>query len=217
MVKLWELIIEMLYQDCRWPASLYPHRSWNNLYCVLRNSELTFYKDAKNLALGVPYHGEEPLALRHAICEIAASYKKKKHVFKLRWGPACPLPLPWFGISGWTGAHSLGPASDLSCPSGIFQVREAGGTDFCCHGEAQGAEGSDTEVATQETLCPPRLSNGSEWLFHGKDEVSAGLPRPDPHQQRGRWKGRMPLDLKAHSGGVVLEAPSLWGPDPPAL
>lgn len=59
-------------------------RSWNHLYCVLRNSELTFYKDAKNLALGVPYHGEEPLALRHAICEIAANYKKKKHVFKLR-------------------------------------------------------------------------------------------------------------------------------------
>ena len=121
----------MLYQDCRWPASLYPYRSWNNLYCVLRNSELTFYKDAKNLALGVPYHGEEPLALRHAICEIAASYKKKKHVFKLRWGPACPLPLPWFGVSGWTGAHSLGPASGLSCPSGIFQIREAGGPDFC--------------------------------------------------------------------------------------
>lgn len=59
-------------------------RSWNNLYCVLRNSQLTFYKDAKNLALGVPYHGEEPLALRHAICEIAVNYKKKKHVFKLR-------------------------------------------------------------------------------------------------------------------------------------
>lgn len=63
-----------------------PHlcRSWNSLYCVLRNSELAFYKDAKSLALGVPYHGEEPLALRHAICEIAANYKKKKHVFKLR-------------------------------------------------------------------------------------------------------------------------------------
>lgn len=51
---------------------------------MLRNSQLTFYKDAKNLALGVPYHGEEPLALRHAICEIAVNYKKKKHVFKLR-------------------------------------------------------------------------------------------------------------------------------------
>nr|XP_060475714.1 spectrin beta chain, erythrocytic [Panthera onca] len=70
--------------DLEGPNKKASNRSWNNLYCVLRNSELTFYKDAKNLALGVPYHGEEPLALRHAICEIAANYKKKKHVFKLR-------------------------------------------------------------------------------------------------------------------------------------
>uniref|UniRef100_A0A8D0G7F9 Spectrin beta chain n=1 Tax=Sphenodon punctatus TaxID=8508 RepID=A0A8D0G7F9_SPHPU len=55
-------------------------RSWNTLYCVLRNSELTFYKDAKNLALGVPYHGEEPFRLRNALCEVAADYKKKKHL-----------------------------------------------------------------------------------------------------------------------------------------
>ncbi|XP_004371008.1 spectrin beta chain, erythrocytic [Trichechus manatus latirostris] len=70
--------------DLEGPNKKASNRSWNNLYCVLRNSELTFYKDAKNLALGVPYHGEEPLVLRHAICEIAANYKKKKHVFKLR-------------------------------------------------------------------------------------------------------------------------------------
>lgn len=59
-------------------------RSWNTLYCVLRNSELTFYKDSKSLALGVPYHGEEPFWLKNAFCEVAADYKKKKHVFKLR-------------------------------------------------------------------------------------------------------------------------------------
>lgn len=70
--------------DLEGPNKKASNRSWNNLYCVLRNSELTFYKDAKNLALGVPYHGEYPLALRHAICEIATNYKKKKHVFKLR-------------------------------------------------------------------------------------------------------------------------------------
>ncbi|XP_027827729.2 spectrin beta chain, erythrocytic isoform X2 [Ovis aries] len=70
--------------DLEGPNKKASNRSWNNLYCVLRNSELAFYKDAKNLALGVPYHGEEPLTLRHAICEIAANYKKKKHVFKLR-------------------------------------------------------------------------------------------------------------------------------------
>ncbi|XP_025047789.1 spectrin beta chain, erythrocytic isoform X3 [Alligator sinensis] len=59
-------------------------RSWSTLYCVLRNSELTFYKDTKGLTLGVPYHGEEPFTLKNALCEVAADYKKKKHVFKLR-------------------------------------------------------------------------------------------------------------------------------------
>uniref|UniRef100_A0A8B9Z1Q5 Uncharacterized protein n=1 Tax=Buteo japonicus TaxID=224669 RepID=A0A8B9Z1Q5_9AVES len=45
---------------------------------------LAFFKDAKSRALGQPCHGEEPLGLRDALCEVAAGYKKKKHVFKLR-------------------------------------------------------------------------------------------------------------------------------------
>uniref|UniRef100_A0A674J021 Spectrin beta chain n=1 Tax=Terrapene triunguis TaxID=2587831 RepID=A0A674J021_9SAUR len=64
-------------------SSRLSHRSWNTLYCVLRSSELAFYKDAKSLALGVPYHGEEPFQLRNALCDVATGYKKKKHVFKL--------------------------------------------------------------------------------------------------------------------------------------
>ncbi|XP_020026504.2 spectrin beta chain, erythrocytic [Castor canadensis] len=120
--------------DLEGPNKKASNRSWNNLYCVLRNSELTFYKDAKNLALGVPYHGEEPLALRHAVCEIAANYKKKKHVFKLR------------------------------------------------------------------------LSNGSEWLFHGKDEEEMlswlqGMSTAINDSQSIR--------VKAQS----LPLPSLSGPD----
>ncbi|XP_033918041.1 spectrin beta chain, erythrocytic [Melopsittacus undulatus] len=75
------------------------NRSWSTRYCVLRGGQLAFFKDAKSRALGLPCHGEEPLGLQDAACEVAAGYKKKKHVFKLR------------------------------------------------------------------------LSNGSEWLFHGKDEV----------------------------------------------
>ncbi|XP_066467623.1 spectrin beta chain, erythrocytic isoform X1 [Tiliqua scincoides] len=70
--------------DLEAPNKRASNRSWNTLYCVLRNSELTFYKDAKSLALGVPYHGEEPFRLKNAFCEVAADYKKKKHVFKLR-------------------------------------------------------------------------------------------------------------------------------------
>ncbi|XP_003499365.1 spectrin beta chain, erythrocytic [Cricetulus griseus] len=120
--------------DLEGPNKKASNRSWNNLYCVLRNSQLTFYKDAKNLALGVPYHGEEPLALRHAICEIAANYKKRKHVFKLR------------------------------------------------------------------------LSNGSEWLFHGKDEEEMlwwlqGMSTAINESQSIR--------VKAQS----LPLPSLAGPD----
>ncbi|KAM3853782.1 spectrin beta chain, erythrocytic isoform 1-T1 [Vipera latastei] len=70
--------------DLEAPNKRASNRSWNTLYCVLRNNELTFYKDAKSLALGVPYHGEEPFRLKNALCEVAADYKKKKHVFKLR-------------------------------------------------------------------------------------------------------------------------------------
>lgn len=59
-------------------------RSWSTRYCVLRGGELAFFKDAKSRALGVPCQGEEPLGLRDARCQVAAGYKKKKHVFTLR-------------------------------------------------------------------------------------------------------------------------------------
>uniref|UniRef100_A0A8C4YC16 Spectrin beta chain n=1 Tax=Gopherus evgoodei TaxID=1825980 RepID=A0A8C4YC16_9SAUR len=72
--------------DLEAPNKKASNRSWHMLYCVLRSSELAFYKDAKSLALGVPYHGEEPFQLRNALCDVATGYKKKKHVFKLRLG-----------------------------------------------------------------------------------------------------------------------------------
>ncbi|KAL0969750.1 hypothetical protein UPYG_G00231790 [Umbra pygmaea] len=59
-------------------------RSWNNLYCVLKPGQLSFYKDAKSFALGILYNGEEPLLLSNSLWEVLSSYKKKKHVFKLR-------------------------------------------------------------------------------------------------------------------------------------
>ncbi|XP_055496760.1 spectrin beta chain, non-erythrocytic 1-like isoform X1 [Leucoraja erinacea] len=60
------------------------NRSWITLYCALKNGEFCFYKDMKNCSAGVTYHGDDPLNLKNAICEVAADYKKKKHVFKLR-------------------------------------------------------------------------------------------------------------------------------------
>ncbi|KAJ8405208.1 hypothetical protein AAFF_G00321990 [Aldrovandia affinis] len=59
-------------------------RSWQNVYCALRKGTMGFYKDSKSAASGVPYHGEVPVSLAEAVCEIAHDYKKRKHVFKLR-------------------------------------------------------------------------------------------------------------------------------------
>uniref|UniRef100_A0A3Q3JTV3 Spectrin, beta, non-erythrocytic 2 n=1 Tax=Monopterus albus TaxID=43700 RepID=A0A3Q3JTV3_MONAL len=61
-------------------------RSWQNVYCVLRKGSLGFYKDSKSASSGIPYHGEVPISLGEAVCEIAHDYKKRKHVFKLRLG-----------------------------------------------------------------------------------------------------------------------------------
>ncbi|KAM9154729.1 spectrin beta chain, non-erythrocytic 1 isoform 2-T2 [Pangshura tecta] len=60
------------------------NRSWHNMYCVINNQEMGFYKDSKAATSGIPYHSEIPISLKEAVCEIAVDYKKKKHVFKLR-------------------------------------------------------------------------------------------------------------------------------------
>ncbi|XP_030217907.1 spectrin family protein isoform X1 [Gadus morhua] len=62
------------------------NRSWQNVYCVLRKGSLGFYKDNKSASNGIPYHGEVPISLGEAVCEVANDYKKRKHVFKLRLG-----------------------------------------------------------------------------------------------------------------------------------
>ncbi|KAM6159891.1 spectrin beta chain, non-erythrocytic 2 isoform 2-T2 [Erethizon dorsatum] len=59
------------------------NRSWQNVYCVLRNGTLGFYKDAKAASAGVPYHGEVPVRLTRAQGSVAFDYRKRKHVFKL--------------------------------------------------------------------------------------------------------------------------------------
>uniref|UniRef100_A0A8D3DDI1 Spectrin beta chain n=1 Tax=Scophthalmus maximus TaxID=52904 RepID=A0A8D3DDI1_SCOMX len=66
----------------RWAANM---TSWNSLYCVLKPAQLSAYKDAKSFGHGATYHGEDPLPLGNATWEVLATYKKKKHVAKLRW------------------------------------------------------------------------------------------------------------------------------------
>uniref|UniRef100_A0A8D0D0D3 Spectrin beta chain n=1 Tax=Sander lucioperca TaxID=283035 RepID=A0A8D0D0D3_SANLU len=59
-------------------------RSWHNVYCVINQQEMGFYKDQKSASQGIPYHSEIPVTLKDAVCEVALDYKKKKHVFKLK-------------------------------------------------------------------------------------------------------------------------------------
>ncbi|KAM4599411.1 spectrin beta chain, non-erythrocytic 1 isoform 3-T3 [Fundulus diaphanus] len=60
------------------------NRSWHNVYCVINQQEMGFYKDQKSASQGIPYHSEIPVSLKEALCEVAVDYKKKKHVFKLK-------------------------------------------------------------------------------------------------------------------------------------
>ncbi|KAK5602793.1 Spectrin beta chain, non-erythrocytic 1, partial [Crenichthys baileyi] len=60
------------------------NRSWHNVYCVINQREMGFYKDQKSASQGIPYHSEIPISLKDAVCEVAVDYKKKKHVFKLK-------------------------------------------------------------------------------------------------------------------------------------
>uniref|UniRef100_A0A8C2I6D3 Spectrin beta chain n=1 Tax=Cyprinus carpio TaxID=7962 RepID=A0A8C2I6D3_CYPCA len=75
-------------------------RSWQNVYCVLRKGSLGFYKDNKSAANGIPYHGEVPISLSEAVCEVAHDYKKRKHVFKLSRAMTMPPMSPSSGDAG---------------------------------------------------------------------------------------------------------------------
>uniref|UniRef100_A0A8C2CUZ7 Spectrin beta chain n=1 Tax=Cyprinus carpio TaxID=7962 RepID=A0A8C2CUZ7_CYPCA len=102
------------------------NRSWNNIYCVLKPGQLSAYKDAKSFSHSVTYHGEEPLNLTNASCEILTNYKKKKQVFKLRLEDGSEylfqckdeVQVPVAGPSG-VKAQSLPPpsSSTLEVPS----------------------------------------------------------------------------------------------------
>ncbi|XP_023590290.1 spectrin beta chain, non-erythrocytic 1 [Trichechus manatus latirostris] len=90
-------------------------RSWHNVYCVINNQEMGFYKDAKTAASGIPYHSEVPVTLKEAVCEVAVDYKKKKHVFKLRLGEGRPhlcLSLVQEEMNTWIQAISSAISSD---------------------------------------------------------------------------------------------------------
>ncbi|XP_029704488.1 LOW QUALITY PROTEIN: spectrin beta chain, non-erythrocytic 4-like [Takifugu rubripes] len=57
-------------------------KSWVNVYCVLKEGKLTFYKDARNH--NTTYNEEPPLDLSNCSFDPSMGYKKKKNVFILR-------------------------------------------------------------------------------------------------------------------------------------
>ncbi|XP_026548309.1 spectrin beta chain, non-erythrocytic 2-like, partial [Notechis scutatus] len=59
------------------------NRSWQTIYCVVQKNSFGFYKDGKHATNSIPYHGEAPIGLQGAQCNVALDYKKRKHVFKL--------------------------------------------------------------------------------------------------------------------------------------
>ncbi|XP_030602250.1 spectrin beta chain, non-erythrocytic 4-like [Archocentrus centrarchus] len=57
-------------------------KSWVNVYCVLKEGKLTFYKDARNH--NTTYNGETPVDLSTCSFDPSMGYKKKKNVFILQ-------------------------------------------------------------------------------------------------------------------------------------
>lgn len=57
-------------------------KSWVNVYCVLKDGMLTFYKDARNHT--TTYNGEPSVDLSNCSFDSSMGYKKKKNVFILQ-------------------------------------------------------------------------------------------------------------------------------------
>ncbi|XP_054610882.1 spectrin beta chain, non-erythrocytic 4 [Dunckerocampus dactyliophorus] len=57
-------------------------KSWVNVYCVLKEGKMTFYKDARNH--NTTYNGEPSVDLSNCSFDPSMGYKKKKNVFILQ-------------------------------------------------------------------------------------------------------------------------------------
>uniref|UniRef100_A0A8C2E4M4 Spectrin beta chain n=1 Tax=Cyprinus carpio TaxID=7962 RepID=A0A8C2E4M4_CYPCA len=110
-------------------------RSWQNVYCILRKGSLGFYKDNKSASNGIPYHGEVPISLSEAVCEVAHDYKKRKHVFKLSsWIQAIQSTLSSTerspgGTRGLSRAMTMPPMSPSSGDAGGVTMRNKDGKE----------------------------------------------------------------------------------------
>ncbi|XP_075957464.1 spectrin beta chain, non-erythrocytic 4 [Anarhichas minor] len=57
-------------------------KSWTNVYCVLKEGQLSFYKDARHQT--TTYNEEPPVELSNCTFDPSMGYKKKKNVFILQ-------------------------------------------------------------------------------------------------------------------------------------
>ena len=57
-------------------------KSWVNVYCVLIDGSLSFYKDARHR--NTTYNDESPVDLCNCSFDPSMGYKKKKNVFVLQ-------------------------------------------------------------------------------------------------------------------------------------
>ncbi|XP_013006253.1 spectrin beta chain, non-erythrocytic 2 isoform X3 [Cavia porcellus] len=134
------------------------NRSWQNVYCVLRNGTLGFYKDAKAASVGVPYHGEVPVRLTRAQSGVAFDYRKRKHVFKL---------------SLQDGKEYLFQAKDEAEMSSWLRVVNAGIASASSDSGELGepAIPSGTRGMTRAMTMPPVSQAGTEGsvVLRGKD------------------------------------------------
>uniref|UniRef100_A0A3B5M4V0 PH domain-containing protein n=1 Tax=Xiphophorus couchianus TaxID=32473 RepID=A0A3B5M4V0_9TELE len=71
-----------LYRKKATSTDLEAHKSWVNVYCVLKEGKLTFYKDTKNLT--ATYNGEPSVDMSDCKFDPSMGYKKKKNVFILQ-------------------------------------------------------------------------------------------------------------------------------------
>ncbi|KAG7257659.1 hypothetical protein CRUP_015755 [Coryphaenoides rupestris] len=108
-----------LHRKHEWeaPNKKASNRSWHNVYCVISGQELAVYKDSKMAAQGMAYHNHAPVSLQGAVCDIAAEYKKKKHVFKLSLTLQEEMS-SWIQtiMSGGSPERSEAPSSNQSTP-----------------------------------------------------------------------------------------------------
>lgn len=148
------------------PPSIFPHhsRSWVNLYCILNKGEIGFYKDAKNT--GTPYNNEPLLSLSHCHCDITNGYKKKKNVFTLKWESFLMKTL-FFCTSLFTLFTN---DKGCICPESFNNVVNQ--SHYTNHKIVSSFLEHQISWTVFKIFCShSRTKDGSEFLFHAKDEV----------------------------------------------